>query len=111
METKRWEATLRSHGPRMTIELKCGPRPLLTANLPHPPRSPLALRGLLEALALWQDQILYVVCAVDEIATDGCIPGAVDEHPYVPHSPLVDVVVRPHGPDHASTDRQRGGAA
>jgi hypothetical protein len=111
METHCWEATLCTRGQRLTIELKRGTQRLLTANLPYPPRSPLALRSVLEGLALWQDRILCAVCVVDGSATDGCMPGRIDDRPYVPHSPLVDVVVRPLGPGHRFAEQQRGGTA
>ena len=111
METHCWEATLRTHGQRLTIELKCGAQRLLTASLPYPPRSPLALRSVLEGLALWQDRILCAVCVVDGTATDGCIPARIDDRPYVPRSPLVDVVVRALVPVHRFAEGQRGGAS
>lgn len=107
METHCWEATLCARGRRLLIELKCGAKRLLTANLPYPPRSPLALRSVLEGLALWQDRILCAVCVVDDMAMDGCMPGRIDDRPYVPHSPLVDVVVRPLAPDHRFAEQQR----
>jgi hypothetical protein len=111
MNKRPWIATLTAHGQRLQIDLTSGPARLLTALLPYPPRSPLALRGVLEGLALWQDRILHAVCIAGDTAMDGCMPEIVDGHPYVPHSPLVDVVVQPRGPVHRLTEVRRGGGA
>ncbi len=111
MNKRPWIATLTAHGQRLQIELTSGPARLLTASLPYPPCSPLALRGVLEGLALWQDRILHVVCIAGGTAMDGCMPVTVDGHPYVPHSPLVDVVVQPPGPVHRLAEPRHGGAA
>ena len=110
MDKRPWTATLTAHGQRLQIDLMSGTARLLAASLPYPPRSPLALRGVLEGLALWQDRILRAVCVADDTAMDGCMPVALDGRPYVPHSPLVDVVVQPRGRVRFA-EAERGGGA
>lgn len=111
METTCWKTVLTTRRQRLKIEVTSGPKWLLTASLPYPPKSALALRCVLEGLALWQDRVLYTVCAAGDTAEDGIIPGCVDGHPYVPHSPLVDVVVRPRDLHRGCGEGGRGGLA
>lgn len=113
MNRRPWIATLTAHGQRLQIDLTSGPARLLTALLPYPPRSPLALRGVLEGLALWQDRILHAVCIAGDTAMDGCMPEIVEQagSVRVPTAHCVDVVVQPRGPVHRLTEVRRGGGA
>lgn len=72
----------------MKLEVRGERRLLLRAELPYVGEEGLALRHLLEGLALWQGSPLCVACDVDGQAVRGAegraVPGLL-----VPQSPLV----------------------
>lgn len=80
----------------LRLEVWMGTQRLLRALLPYPPLHVLALRNVLEGLALWQGTVLYAVHDAGAGAMDLSEMDRVDGL-YVPPSPLVDVVVRPGG--------------
>lgn len=80
----------------LRLEVRTGTQRLLRALLPYPPAQVLALRSVLEGLALWQGTVLHAVHDAGDGAMDLSEMDRVDGL-YVPHSPLVDVVVRAGG--------------
>ena len=82
----------------MKLEVRWRTRLLVQADLPYVGVEGLALRHLLEGLALWQGPPLYVVCDVDGLAARGesgrSVPGLL-----VPQSPLVRTWIGVHVPD------------
>lgn len=80
----------------LRLEVRTGTQRLLRALLPYPPAQVLALRNVLEGLALWQGTVLHAVHDAGDGAMDLSEMDRVDGL-YVPHSPLVDVVVCPGG--------------
>ena len=80
----------------LRLEVWTGTQRLLRALLPYPPAHALALRSVLEGLALWQGTVLHAVHDAVGGAMDLSEMDRVDGL-YVPHSPLVDVVVRAGG--------------
>ena len=80
----------------MKLNVRWRSRLLLHADLPYLGEEGLALRHLLEGLALWQGQPLNVACDVDGMAAavDGrrrVVPGLL-----VPQSPLVRAWIGVH---------------
>lgn len=85
--TWRSELVLRDSRARLTVSSRS--RRLLTADLPYLGEERLALRHILEGLALWQGPPLLLACDVDAGLADGSgnargVPGLL-----VPPSPLV----------------------
>lgn len=79
----------------MKLDVRWRSRLLLQANLPYLGEEALALRHLLEGLALWQGPPLCVACDVDGLAaaagTSRAVPGLL-----VPPSPLVRTWIGVH---------------
>lgn len=101
MTRRIWRAELVLRDSRMKLNVRWRSRVLLHADLPYLGEEGLALRHLLEGLALWQGQPLHVACDVDGMAAavDGCrraVPGIL-----VPQSPLVRAWIGVHVMDPA----------
>jgi hypothetical protein len=100
MTQETWRTELVLKDSRMRLEVRWRRRLLVQADLPYVGVEGLALRHLLEGLALWQGPPLYVACDVDGLAARGeggrAVPGLL-----VPPSPLVraSIGVRVPGPD------------
>lgn len=89
MTKRSWRSTLVLRDSRAKLDVRCGPRRLLTADLPYLGEEHWALRHLLEGLALWQGPPLLLACDVDGIRADGCDTDRVVPELLVPPSPLV----------------------
>lgn len=103
-----WRATLSLSGPRLHVQVHRGRSTLMHADLPHPAAHPLALRTVLEGLALWQGAALSAACDVGGRAADGYALDRIDGGLYVPPSPLLDVWTCPKRPDRRGGGRCRG---
>lgn len=89
MMRRPWRSELVLKDSRAKLSVSSSTKRLLWADLPYLGAEALALRHLLEGLALWQGPPLLLACDVDGLATAGC--GAVRAAPalLVPPSPLV----------------------
>lgn len=84
-----WRSELVLRDSRARLNVRSRSRHLLSADLPYLGEERLALRHILEGLALWQGPPLLLVCDVDGLPADGSgrcrgVPGLL-----VPPSPLV----------------------
>lgn len=86
-----WRTELVLKDSRMKLTVRWRTRLLVQADLPYVGVEGLALRHLLEGLALWQGPPLYVVCDVDGLAARGESGRAVPRL-LVPQSPLKALV-------------------
>ena len=89
MTRRPWCSTLVLKDSRARLNVSSRSRRLLSADLPYLGEENLALRHILEGLALWQGPPLLLACDVDEIPEGGfdrvrVVPGLL-----VPPSPLV----------------------
>ena len=93
-----WHTELVLKDSRMKLEVRWRTKLLLQADLPYVGVEGLALRHLLEGLALWHGPPLSVVCDVDGLAASGersrVVPGLL-----VPQSPLVHAWIGVRVPD------------
>lgn len=102
MHRETWHTELVLKDSRIRLDVRQRGRRLLWADLPSVGEEGLALRHLLEGLALWQGPPLLVACDVDGLAGAGVtgrpVPGLL-----VPPSPLVRAWIGVHGtgPGHA----------
>lgn len=89
MTRRPWRAELVLKDSRARLHVTARSKRLLAADLPYLGEEALALRHLLEGLALWQGPPLLLACDVDGLPAAGCgnartVPGLL-----VPPSPLV----------------------
>lgn len=99
MTQRTWRTELVLKDSRMELNVRWRSRLLLHANLPYLGEERLALRHILEGLALWQGQPLCVACDVDgTAAAAGGTRRAVPEL-LVPQSPLVRAWIGVHVTD------------
>jgi hypothetical protein len=100
MIQETWRTELVLKDSRMKLEVRWRKKLLMQANLPYVGVEGLALRHVLEGLALWQGPPLYVACDVDGRAARGeegrAVPGLL-----VPQSPLVRMWLGIHVADPA----------
>ena len=89
MTQRTWHAELVLKDSRMRLDVRSSRRMLLSADLPYIGEETLALRHLLEGLALWQGSPLLLACDVDGRAADGCGKGRAAPECLVSPSPLV----------------------
>lgn len=89
MTRRPWCSELVLKDSRAKLNVRSRSRRLLSADLPYLGEEGLALRHILEGLALWQGPPLLLACDVDGLPGDGSgkarsVPGLL-----VPPSPLV----------------------
>lgn len=101
MTRRTWDAELVLRDSRMRLDVRSSRRRLLSADLPYIGEETLALRHLLEGLALWQGSPLLLACDVDGRAVDGCGKGRAAPEYLVPPSPLVRAWIGLRGTDHS----------
>ena len=99
MTRRTWDAELVLRDSRMRLDVRSSRMTLLSADLPYIGEETLALRHLLEGLALWQGSPLLLACDVDGRAADGCAKGRAAPECLVPPSPLVRAWIGLRGAD------------
>jgi hypothetical protein len=75
MNIGTWSMRLRPRPTTIDLRLQVPERELLRAVLPWPPSHPRALVTLLEALALWQGDVLRVAVCVDGSSDSSGLTG------------------------------------
>ena len=109
MTQRTWRTELILKDSRMTLNVRWRSRLLLHANLPYLGEERLALRHILEGLALWQGQPLCVACDVDGMAAAGGGKRRAAPELLVPQSPLVHAWIGVHVMDPGSGQLARNG--
>lgn len=102
MTQRTWRTELILKDSRMKLNVRWRSRLLLHANLPYLGEERLALRHILEGLALWQGQPLCVACDVDGMAAAADGTGRAVPELLVPQSPLVNAWIGVHVKDPGS---------
>ncbi len=109
-----WRTELVLKDSRMKLEVRWRRKVLVQADLPYVGVEGLALRHLLEGLALWQGPPLCVACDVDGLVARGGGDGRAVPGLLVPPSPLVRAwigvhVTGPEGGQLVASDRSERG--
>ena len=89
MTRRTWRSELVLKDSRAKLNVTSSSRRLLSADLPYLGEEALALRHILEGLALWQGPPLLLACDVDGLLAAGCGEVRVAPGLLVPPSPLV----------------------
>jgi hypothetical protein len=89
MTRRPWRSELVLKDSRARLNVTSSSRRLLSADLPYLGEEALALRHILEGLALWQGPPLLLACDVDGLPAAGCGKARVVPGLLVPPSPLV----------------------
>src|SRR5262245_48020162 len=106
MHHRRWKTELVLGDSRMRLCVTLGPQELVRADLPYLGEEQLALRHLLEGLALWQGPPLWLACDVDGRMRAGCATSEALLGVLVPPSPLLRASIGVR-----VTDREHDGGA
>lgn len=94
-----WRAELVLKNSRANLRVSSRTRRLVSADLPYLGEEKLALRHILEGLAIWQGSPLLLACIVDDHREVGCEKArGVPEHLVLP-SPLVRASIGLHVTD------------